>query len=106
MKMLKLMKGLRKYLVLMFIFSIVQVICELYLPTIMSNVVDTGIANGDNNYIISEAIKMGIVTIVALISNVLVVYGTSKFSNKYGYNIRKALYNKINSYCTYSRFRL
>ena len=98
MKMLKLMKGLRKYLVLMFIFSIVQVICELYLPTIMSNVVDTGIANGDNNYIISEAIKMGIVTIVALISNVLVVYGTSKFSNKYGYNIRKALYNKINSF--------
>lgn len=98
MKMLKLMKGLRRYLVLMFIFSIAQVFCELYLPSIMSNVVDIGIANGDNSYIISEAIKMGIVTVVALISNILVVYGTSKFSNRYGYNIRKALYNKINSF--------
>lgn len=98
MKMLKLMKGLRRYLILMFIFSIAQVICELYLPTIMSNVVDIGIANGDNSYVISEAIKMGVVTVIALISNILVVYGTSKFSNRYGYNIRKALYNKINSF--------
>ena len=97
MKMLKLMKGLKRYLVLMLIFSVAQVVCELYLPTIMSNVVDIGIANGDNAYIINESIKMGIVAIVALISNVLVVYGTSKFSNKYGYNIRKKLYHKINS---------
>ena len=97
MKMLKLMKGLKRYLVLMLIFSVAQVVCELYLPTIMSNVVDIGIANGDNVYIINESIKMGIVAIIALISNVLVVYGTSKFSNKYGYNIRKKLYHKINS---------
>lgn len=97
MKMLKLMKGLKRYLVLMLIFSVAQVVCELYLPTIMSNVVDIGIANGDNAYIINESIKMGIVAIIALISNVLVVYGTSKFSNKYGYNIRKKLYHKINS---------
>ncbi len=97
MKMLKLMKGLKRYLVLMLIFSIAQVVCELYLPTIMSNVVDIGIANADNTYIINESIKMGIIAIIALISNVLVVYGTSKFSNKYGYNIRKALYHKINS---------
>ena len=97
MKMFKLTKGLRRYLVLMLIFSIVQVICELYLPTIMSNVVDIGIASADNTYIIQESIKMGVIAIVALISNVLVVYGTSKFSNKYGYNIRKSLYHKINS---------
>ena len=97
MKMFKLTKGLRRYLVLMLIFSIVQVICELYLPTIMSNVVDIGIASSDNAYIIQESIKMGVIAIVALISNVLVVYGTSKFSNKYGYNIRKSLYHKINS---------
>ena len=98
MKMLRLMKGLRGYLLLLFVFSVVQVMCELYLPTIMSNVVDIGIANGDNSYVISEAIKMFVVTIVALISNILVVYGTSKFSNKYGFNIRKALYGKINSF--------
>jgi ABC-type multidrug transport system fused ATPase/permease subunit len=84
MKMIKLMKGLKKYLILMLIFSILQVICELYLPTIMSNVVDKGIPLKDNSFIINETIKMVIVAIIALVSNILVVYGTSKFSNKYG----------------------
>ena len=41
---------------------------------------------------------MLIVTIVSLISNIFVVYSTSKFSNNYGYKIRKSLYNKINSF--------
>lgn len=98
MKMIKLMKGLKKYLILMLIFSILQVICELYLPTIMSNVVDKGIPLKNTSFIITESTKMLIVAIIALVSNILVVYGTSKFSNKYGYNIRKALYSKINSF--------
>ena len=98
MKMLKLMKGLRQYLLLMVIFSIVQVACELYLPSIMSNVVDTGISTGNTSFIYNETFKMIIIAVVGLISNILVVYAASKFSNQYGYNIRKALYNKINSF--------
>ena len=98
MKILRLMRGIKKYIVLIVVFSIIQVSCELYLPTIMSNIVDIGISSGNNDYITNESIKMLVFTITALISNVLVVYATSKFSNKYGYNIRKALYNKINSF--------
>ena len=30
--------------------------------------------------------------------NIIVVYSTSKFSNDYGFNIRKALYKKINTF--------
>ena len=95
MKMLKLMKGLVRYLILMVIFSITQVVCELYLPSIMSNVVDIGISSANTDYIFSESFKMIIIAVVGLISNIFVVYAASKFSNQYGYNIRKALYNKI-----------
>lgn len=98
MKMLKLMKGLKKYLILMVIFSIAQVACELYLPSIMSNVVDKGISTSNVIYIYTETFKMIAIAIAGLISNVLVVYSASKFSNQYGYNIRKALYSKINSF--------
>ena len=98
MKMLKLMKGLVRYLILMVIFSITQVVCELYLPSIMSNVVDIGISSANTDYIFSESFKMIIIAIVGLISNIFVVYAASKFSNQYGYNIRKALYEKINSF--------
>lgn len=98
MKVLKLMNGLKKFILLMLIFSIIQVLCELYLPNIMSDVVDVGIANGDVGYITNKAYMMFVITILGLLSNLGVVYATSKFSNKYGYNIREALYTKINSF--------
>lgn len=98
MKILKLMKGLRKYIIFTVIYSIAQVFCELYLPNIMSSIVDVGIASGDKTFIISKTLMMVFIAVLALISNIIVVYSTAKFSNKYGYNIRKELYSKINSF--------
>ncbi len=98
MKIFKLMKGLKKYIVIMLIFSIVQVFCELYLPDIMSDIVDIGIKNSDKTYIIYKTILMVGVAILCLGVNVIVVFSTSKFANNYGYKIRHALYSKINSF--------
>ena len=98
MKIIKLMKGLTRYIVIMLLFSVVQVFCELYLPDIMSDIVDVGIRNGDNLYIIYRAILMLGVTLVCLGSNILVVFSTAKFSNTYGYKLRHALYSKINTF--------
>ena len=98
MKILKLIKGLKKYIFIMVIFYIIQVFCELYLPNIMSDIVDIGIIESNKSYIIKEILLMIGISIIGLISNVIVVYSTSKFSNNYGYNIRAALYKKINSF--------
>lgn len=98
MKIIKLMKGLVRYLIFMVIFSVIQVVCELYLPNIMSEVVDQGIATGNTSFIVKEGFYMFIITIVALIANIIVVYCTSKFSNNYGFQIRDSLYKKINSF--------
>ncbi len=98
MKIFKLIGDLKKYIFIMLVFCIIQVFCELYLPNIMSNIVDIGIANSDKAFITKEAIVMLITTIVCLISHTMVVYSTAKFSNNYGYKIRKALYSKITSF--------
>ena len=98
MKIIKLMKGLVRYLIFMVIFSIIQVVCELYLPNIMSDVVDKGIATGNTSFIIKEGFYMFLITIAALVANIIVVYCTSKFSNNYGFHIRDSLYKKITSF--------
>lgn len=98
MKIFKLIGDLKKYIFIMLVFCVIQVFCELYLPNIMSNIVDTGIANSDKAFITKEAIIMLITTIICLISHTMVVYSTAKFSNNYGYRIRKALYSKITSF--------
>lgn len=97
MKIIRLMKGLGKYIWLMIIFSIIQVYAELKLTSIMSEIVDKGISSSDVSFIKTKAILMIIITIICLLANIIVVFSTSKYSNKYGYNIRKALYTKINS---------
>ena len=98
MKIFKLMGSLKKYIFIMIIFSVSQVFCELYLPTLMSKIIDVGISSGDISFITKEAIVMLITTFVCLISHVLVVYSTAKFSNKLGYKIMCELYTKINSF--------
>ena len=64
MKIFKLIGDLKKYIFIMLVFCIIQVFCELYLPNIMSNIVDIGIANYDKVFITKEAIVMLITTIV------------------------------------------
>lgn len=64
----------------------------------MSDIVDIGISSADKTFIMNKTLIMFLIAVLALISNILVVYATSKFSNKYGYNIRKELYSKINSF--------
>ena len=98
MKIIRLLRGLEKYIILMILFSVVQVFCELYLPNIMSNIVDIGIKSNDTSYIMNNTVKMGIIALIGLLSNIIVVYTTSKFSNKYGYNIRECLYKKITTF--------
>ena len=82
----------------MMFFSVIHVFCELYLPDLMSDIVDIGISNSDTNFIMKKAIIMLVVAVICLLANIIVVYSTSKFANNYGYKIRKALYNKINSF--------
>ena len=98
MKIIKLMNGLKRFVFIMIIFSVLQVFCELYLPNVMSDIVDIGIKNSDKSFIMKESIMMVLITILGLISNILIIYGTSKFANNYGYKIRNELYKKINTF--------
>ena len=98
MKIFKLIGDLKKYIFIMIVASIIQVFCELHLPNIMSNIVDTGIVNSDKIFIVKEAGVMLLTTVVCLVSHIIVVYSTAKFSNNYGYRIRKEMYSKITSF--------
>ena len=40
------------------VFMIVQIIADLYLPTLTSNIINDGVAKGDINYIWSTGVVM------------------------------------------------
>ena len=54
------------------VFMIVQIIADLYLPTLTSNIINDGVAKGDINYIWSTGVVMlgfSLISIVASIGN-------------------------------------
>ena len=95
MNIIKLLKDLKKYIILIIIFSFFQVIAELLLPTIMSNVIDKGVVLKDTLLVIKYSVLMIIMSVISILSVIAVVYFTTKFSSTFTYNLRKKLYNKI-----------
>lgn len=99
--MIKLFRFLKPYplpiaavLVLMFFQSLSQ----LYLPNLMSNIVDTGIVNGDTAYILRQG---GLMLLVATGGGLCIV-GASFFSARvgsgFGRDVRAGLFKRVESF--------
>lgn len=77
------------------VFMIVQVISDLYLPTLTSNIIDKGVAVGDIDYIWQTGMVMigfSLISIVAAVGN---TYFATKESQKLGKGLRTDIYRKV-----------
>lgn len=77
------------------LFLLVQVSCDLYLPTITSDLIDKGIAKNDTAYIWQQGIKMMIVSVLGLIAAAGNVYFASTQAMKVGQKLRSQMFNKV-----------
>ena len=99
--MIKLLKNLKPYTLLIigvigFVF--LQSLSELYLPTLMSDIVDIGVVKGDINYIIRTGGWMILFAILAMISSVLGSYLAAKVSTGFGRDLRTKVFSKVESF--------
>lgn len=76
----------------------VEVVLEITVPLLMADLIDYGVTNADGTYIIKKGLQMALCAVLALILGV----GSAKFSalagQGLGANIRKAEYEKLQSY--------
>lgn len=76
-------------------FLMVEAICDLLQPTIMSNIVDIGVAGGNLNYVLVQgAVMLGVAAFgaaSAITRNIV----SSKVSQNFGLDLRSDLYRKI-----------
>lgn len=79
-------------------FVFLEALCDLMQPTIMSKIVDIGVKNKDLNYVLHMSCFMLLVTgfgaIAASIRNIV----SSTVSQKFGTQLRKDLFEKIQSF--------
>ncbi len=68
--MMKLMKRLKPYwlsITAVLVLTFGQVIGQLYLPTLMSNIIDKGVVTGDTDYIWSTGMQMLLISFASVI---------------------------------------
>lgn len=80
------------------IFLTFEALCDLMQPTIMSRIVDKGVANKDIDYVIKNGGLMLLVTALGAVSAVSRNIISSNVSQKFGAELRGDLFKKIQNF--------
>ncbi len=95
---LKYLKGVRKYAILAPIFMMVDAMCSVVSPYIISKIIDVGIANGDTGYIIKMGGIMFLLALGVLGGGFGCMYFSAKASYGFGANLRNDIIRKIQTF--------
>ncbi len=101
MSLLKLYKGLKKYtgqIVLLVICLCVQSCSLLFLPNMMSIIIDSGVVTGDINFIISRGLFMLLIALCGSAAAIGVGYFASKVGVNFCSDVRRKLFMHIDTF--------
>lgn len=97
-KYLKYLKGVKKYVILAPIFMMIDAMCSVFSPFIISKIIDVGIANSDTTYVMKMGGIMFLLALGVLGGGFGCMYFSAKASYGFGANLRRDIIKKIQTY--------
>ncbi|WP_097027041.1 ABC transporter ATP-binding protein [Clostridium peptidivorans] len=97
-KLFRFLKPYKKYVAMVLILLFFQSMAELYLPTLMADIVDTGIVKGDTDYILRIGGFMLLVALGSAICVILSSFLSSKVATAFGRDIRREIFVKAEKF--------
>ncbi|MEI9959194.1 MAG: ABC transporter transmembrane domain-containing protein [Ferruginibacter sp.] len=88
----------KRALLLAPLLVIVDVICEIVQPQLMSKIVDNGVTQKDLYYILHIGGIMVLLSVIAIAANVGNIYFSSQASVGFAAELRKGMFNKIQEF--------
>ncbi|TKI50509.1 ABC transporter ATP-binding protein [Lysinibacillus tabacifolii] len=85
------------------ILMVLEVTMDLIQPTIMQHMIDTGIANGDNSYVLQMFVLMLMSAVLGLVGGIGCSFYSSKAAIHFASDVRQSLYEKIMTYSAKER---
>lgn len=79
-------------------YVLLEVICEVSVPFLMSMTIDNGIKAGNQTYTIVMCVVMMLITLLGFLMGVLAGFAASKASCGFSKNLRSDMYKKIQTY--------
>ena len=92
------LKRYKKYAILAPITVSIEVLLEIWIPYLMADIIDVGIANKDSNYVIRIGALMVLAAIVSLVFGVLSGRFAALAATGLSRNLRRAMFNKIQDF--------
>lgn len=97
-KLLHFMKGSYGFAIAAPLFMLLEVVMDLMQPTLMSNIVDVGIARGDLPYIWATGGRMLLMAFVGVLGGLGCVACSSQAAVGFSSRLRQAVFNQIQSF--------
>ncbi|MGF7306368.1 ABC transporter ATP-binding protein [Enterococcus faecium] len=79
------------------VFMVIQVLADLYLPTLTSNIIDKGVAQGDVDYIWLTGFVMIGFSLISILAAIANTFFATRESQKLGKQLRTDVYKKSES---------
>ncbi|MHB8126686.1 MAG: ABC transporter ATP-binding protein [Desulfitobacteriaceae bacterium] len=97
-KLYRFLKQYTAYIAVIIVLLFAQVLSDLYLPTLMADIVDKGLANKDINYIIKIGGFMLLITAGGTLCAIIATYLSSKTAVGFGKILREKIFAKVESF--------
>ncbi|WP_010272888.1 ABC transporter ATP-binding protein [Paenibacillus senegalensis] len=98
LKLLRYLKPYRAAIALVFLLVFLQTLSDLYLPTLMADIVDKGIAHGNIPYIWKMGGLMLLVAAVAVVFSVGASYWSAKIAMGFGKGLRGKVFTHVQNF--------
>lgn len=85
-------------IILTLFFIIIQSFSELLLPNSVKNIIDVGVANKDNSFVLNQGLIMIFLVIGIAISTIAVGYFSSKVSSLVARDLRREVFAKVEQF--------
>ncbi len=97
-KLLPYARGFIGYAVLGMVMIVAEVVLEVFIPRIMSDIIDVGVANLDMHYVLAAGGRMVLMAMLALICGASSARFSAVAATGFARNLRQALFHKLQDY--------
>lgn len=97
-KLFRFLKPFKTMVIYVLILKFCQTLSLLFLPTLMADIVDIGIVNGDTNYIFKIGGLMLIVAAGSVVCTVIASFFSSKTAMGFGKNLRGEVFSRVEQF--------
>ena len=91
-------KKYKKAFILAFLCVVGETVFELVIPVLMANIIDIGVAQKDQHYIITQGVLMAVCALIALVLGILYSRFAAVAGQGVGFEIRKTEFEKVQNF--------